>query len=353
MSTTHSVGQVQVGHLMASYFGTQRLTINHRGHDVYGGSTLVVSRGAFADLLRLDLQADVRTAVEQALVYHGAATTSFSGLFASRCNYDVAQGVDDSGRCHSGVLEQSWRIGGASGAEAAALHALRDDPACSVSAYRRARSTAPKEGRRRAPGSCSTVSTATSAGSPSTWRCRPMSTIEEAIEITVDASHIAGTFVTPGTLIPGVLFVHGWGGSQEQYLARARDVAALGCVCLTFDLRGHAQTRLQFETVSRADNLQDVLSAYDTLVRRRHVDPAAIAVVGSSYGGYLASILSSMRAVKWLALRAPALYIDSGWEVRSCNCTSPRTCGRTGSISSLPPTTAHCKHFMPSKATCC
>jgi hypothetical protein len=141
-----------------------------------------------------------------------------------------------------------------------------------------------------------------------------MSTLEEAIEIGVDGQRIAGTFITPGTLIPGVLFVHGWGGSQEQYLSRAREVAELGCVCLTFDLRGHAQTKTQFETVSRAQNLEDVVTAYDTLVKRRHVDPGAIAVVGSSYGGYLAAILTSMRKVRWLALRAPALYIDSGWK---------------------------------------
>lgn len=142
-----------------------------------------------------------------------------------------------------------------------------------------------------------------------------MSTLEETVQIGVDADErIAGTFVGPGTLTPGVLFVHGWGGSQAQYLARARDVAALGCICLTFDLRGHANTRLQFETVSRAHNLADVLAAYDTLVRRAHVDPAAVAVVGSSYGGYLAAILTTMRPVKWLALRSPALYIDAGWD---------------------------------------
>jgi len=141
-----------------------------------------------------------------------------------------------------------------------------------------------------------------------------MSSFEEPLEIEVDGAAIAGTFVTPGTLIPGVLFVHGWGGSQDQYLARARDIAALGCVCLTFDLRGHAQNRNRFETVSRADNLKDVLAAFDTLVRRRHVDPSAIAVVGSSYGGYLAALLTTLRPVKWLALRAPALYLDAGWE---------------------------------------
>lgn len=141
-----------------------------------------------------------------------------------------------------------------------------------------------------------------------------MATHEEPIHIAVESASLAGTLVTPGTLIPGVLFVHGWGGSQQQYLARAREIAALGCVCLTFDLRGHAESRSLFTTVSRANNLQDVLAAYDTLVRGPHVDPSAIAVVGSSYGGYLAAILTSMRAVRWLALRAPALYYDDGWE---------------------------------------
>lgn len=141
-----------------------------------------------------------------------------------------------------------------------------------------------------------------------------MSTLEESVSIAVDEAHLDGTLVTSATLIPGVLFVHGWGGSQQQYLARAREIAALGCVCLTFDLRGHAEHQSLFKTVSRAHNLRDVLAAYDTLIQRQHVDPGAIAVVGSSYGGYLAAILSSMRPVKWLALRAPALYYDDGWE---------------------------------------
>ena len=141
-----------------------------------------------------------------------------------------------------------------------------------------------------------------------------MATLDESVEISVDGELIAGRFITPGTLIPGVLFVHGWGGNQEQYLARAREVAALGCVCLTFDLRGHAGTRLQYETVTREHNLRDVLAAYDRLAARRHVDPAAIALIGSSYGGYLASVVTGLRPVKWLGLRAPALYIDTDWD---------------------------------------
>jgi dienelactone hydrolase len=58
-----------------------------------------------------------------------------------------------------------------------------------------------------------------------------------------------------------------------------------------------------------------VTAAYDMLACHPQVDPAAIAVIGSSYGGYLAAILTTLRPVKWLALRAPALYMDSGWEL--------------------------------------
>ena len=102
-----------------------------------------------------------------------------------------------------------------------------------------------------------------------------MPTHDEAIEIGVDGQRLAGTLVAPATTIPGILFVHGWGGSQEQYLARAREVAALGCVSLTFDLRGHARSDGRNEAVSREDNLRDVLAAYDTLTRHPAVDDVA------------------------------------------------------------------------------
>ena len=69
------------------------------------------------------------------------------------------------------------------------------------------------------------------------------------------------------------------------------------------------------ETVSRLRNLADVVAAYDLLARQPEVDRNAIAVVGSSYGGYLAALLSTLRPLRWLALRAPALYMDAGWEL--------------------------------------
>jgi hypothetical protein len=129
---TLSVGQVVVAGLLATYYGFQRLTHNNAGQEVYGGSDLTVVRGDFADLLALELSREVRVAVEQALAYDGAARSCFAGFFASRNNYDVAQGVNASGQWCSGVLEQSWRVGGATGAEIAALQAFQADPARAV-----------------------------------------------------------------------------------------------------------------------------------------------------------------------------------------------------------------------------
>jgi dienelactone hydrolase len=140
-------------------------------------------------------------------------------------------------------------------------------------------------------------------------------TRDEPIEIVVDSRRIGGTLVSPATRIPGFLFVHGWSGNQKQYLARAQQIAALGCVCLTFNLHGHAENEHEQGTVTREDNLKDVIAAYDLLAGREEVDPAAVGVIGSSYGGYLAAILTSLRPVRWLGLRVPALYKDEDWSV--------------------------------------
>lgn len=125
---TLSIGQVKVGALTMSYYGLQRLTRNHRGHWVYGGSDLTAVRGGFDALNAMPLKPSLRLAIEQAAVYHAAVVESYPGFMASRINYDVAQGPDDAGKWCSGVLEQSWRVGGATGAEVAALEVFKSQP---------------------------------------------------------------------------------------------------------------------------------------------------------------------------------------------------------------------------------
>lgn len=127
--TTRSVGQVRIAGLVASYHGTQELTQDNAGAEVYGGSTLTVVRGGFDALLALEVAPEIRCAIAQARAYDTAVGAEYPEFFASRRNYDVAQGINALGQWRSGVLEQSWRIGGASGAEVLALAAFKLDPA--------------------------------------------------------------------------------------------------------------------------------------------------------------------------------------------------------------------------------
>ncbi|NLC35688.1 MAG: DUF3182 family protein, partial [Alcaligenaceae bacterium] len=88
------------------------------------------TRGGYAALHDLPLDDDCRQAVELARRYDAAADACYPAFFASRRNYDVAAGVDSKGCRRMGVLEQSWRIGGASRAEIAALEVFLADPHC-------------------------------------------------------------------------------------------------------------------------------------------------------------------------------------------------------------------------------
>jgi uncharacterized protein len=139
----------------------------------------------------------------------------------------------------------------------------------------------------------------------------------KTLSIPVGDSFIDGTLFHPEELrsdSPAVLFIHGWGGSEEHYRVGAQKIARLGAICFTITLRGHGETSHQRETVSRTDNLHDALTALDRLLAEDGVDSRRVGVVGSSYGGYLAALLTGERNVRWLGLRAPALYKDEGFE---------------------------------------
>jgi hypothetical protein len=127
-SVTYSVGMTSLAGEQIAYWGTQRVTRSNSGNSVYGGSDLVLTRGSFEALAALDPGETPGRAIELARRYDQAVSRAHPGLFASRRNYDVIVGSDSQGRRRSGVLEQSWRIGGASGAEIAAFRAFRKDP---------------------------------------------------------------------------------------------------------------------------------------------------------------------------------------------------------------------------------
>ncbi|RVT90573.1 alpha/beta fold hydrolase [Sphingomonas crocodyli] len=138
---------------------------------------------------------------------------------------------------------------------------------------------------------------------------------ENRVRLSVGDDKIVGTLLKPEAPVPGFLFIHGWGGDQAEDLGHAEELARLGCICFTFDLRGHAGSDARQDAVTRKDGLEDVLAAYDYLALQPLIDRDAIGVVGTSYGGYLAMLLTAHRPVRWLAMRVPALYPDAQWDI--------------------------------------
>ena len=62
----------------------------------------------------------------------------------------------------------------------------------------------------------------------------------EIFHTTIKVPHqqLDARLLVPQSPVPGILFVHGWGGSQHFDLKRAHTIAGMGCICLTFDLAG-------------------------------------------------------------------------------------------------------------------
>jgi len=135
----------------------------------------------------------------------------------------------------------------------------------------------------------------------------------EAVEIRVDGQTIRGRLYKPdGEAKPlAVLLLHGWTGRANDDAAAV--LVAHGYSVLTVHLRGHGDSDGDINTVTRQNGLDDAVAAYDFLAA--HVPTGAgIAVVGNSYGCYMAALLSHERKVAALSLRVPAAYQDGGFD---------------------------------------
>lgn len=92
----------------------------------------------------------------------------------------------------------------------------------------------------------------------------------------------------------------------------AETLATIGYTSLTFDLRGMGVSEGDASVLSRADFLKDCIAAYDALVTWGGV--GSVSVVGSSFGSYMACLLTGSRPIKRLVLRVPANYPNEGYD---------------------------------------
>ncbi len=137
------------------------------------------------------------------------------------------------------------------------------------------------------------------------------------VTLQTDGYKLAGNLFLPkGDLKGGFLFIQGWRGHQNLQAAQA--VADLGYATLTYDMRGNGDSEGEINDFSRADFIHDATVAYDYL-REQIGDDMQIGVVGSSFGGYTASMLTTKRDVSCLSFRVPANYPDNGYDTPHAN----------------------------------
>ena len=136
--------------------------------------------------------------------------------------------------------------------------------------------------------------------------------VHRTVSISSDDRELVGTVVSPPAPSgAAVIFVHGLGSSRATNIERAEAVAARhAATCLAIDLGGHGDSSGRLSEMTPRGNLADVVAAYDVLARQPGVDPARVGACGASYGAYLAVLLTALRPVDRLVLRAPALYAD-------------------------------------------
>ena len=114
---------------------------------------------------------------------------------------------------------------------------------------------------------------------------------------------------------PAALLIHGWTSAQDRMFGTAEMLSTRSAItCLTIDLSGHGKSEGKIGELSRKDFLDDVVSAYDFLATQSGIDTSNIGIIGSSFGGYLAALLTAQRNLAWVVMRVPADYPDEGFE---------------------------------------
>lgn len=113
-----------------------------------------------------------------------------------------------------------------------------------------------------------------------------------------------------------LLVLPGWDDDgKPQFDALNASLSDRGWRCRRAHLPDASWPAAERAAQTRDDGLRSALKDYDDLVASTPGPPAAVALLGFSYGGYMATLLAGARPVDWLVLRSPAIYPDADWAV--------------------------------------
>lgn len=110
-----------------------------------------------------------------------------------------------------------------------------------------------------------------------------------------------------GTSDNVMLILPGYSSSKKNYEPLVSVlVEKTGISALVIDYTGHGESPFELQDLTPAQNFLEVITAFDWL-KENHPDKK-ISVVGTSYGGFLATRLTKYREFDKLVLRVPGIY---------------------------------------------
>jgi predicted acyl esterase len=101
---------------------------------------------------------------------------------------------------------------------------------------------------------------------------------------TLDATYFVPTTPPPPAGFPGILFVHGFGGSKDHDTANGRVYAASGYMTLCYSVRGHGKST-GGSTIMATRERQDLAEVFSFFRSLPGIDTGAIGLSGGSQGG--------------------------------------------------------------------
>jgi putative phosphoribosyl transferase len=123
---------------------------------------------------------------------------------------------------------------------------------------------------------------------------------------------LAGKLLLPDTPgpHPAVVFAHGWGSGKDspRNMAAAEALRNEGVAAFLFDFTGHGESEGTDDDSTPEQQVNDLITALDTVERFDDVDSHRLGVVGASSGAAVA-VLAAARdpRIRALALRSPNL----------------------------------------------
>ena len=118
-----------------------------------------------------------------------------------------------------------------------------------------------------------------------------------------------------GSADRAVLVLIGFTSEKDKYQNLANSIVAqTRSTVLVLNYSGHGESPFDIQDIMPAQNFLEAITAFDWL--KEKYPQAKITVIGTSYGGFMATQLTEYRSFEQLILRVPALYEPDNFYTR-------------------------------------